>query len=575
MGFSAVIVAAGVGARAGAGRGASSGGSWPAAPVVRWSAEALLARRRRRAGGGDRRRPARPAPPRRWPASPAGGWSLGGAARVRLGEGGAGGAGARRTTRSCWSTTRRARCVAARARRARCSPRWQTRRRRHPGAAARRHAEARGRRRRASPTRRAARRPLAGADAAGVPARRAQAPPTPPGRRARSRPTTRMVVERAGGRVALVPGDPALDEAHLSGGLRHGRATGRRRRASIRVGQGFDAHRFGPGDGVCCAACEIAHDQALVGHSDADAGLHALTDALLGAIGDGDIGDHFPPTRPAVAGRRLRPVPRARRRSWSRARGGADRQRRRDADLRAAEDQAAPRGDARAPGRAARPAAGRGQRQGHHHREAWASPAARKAWRRRPWRWSSCRRSKAGPHVHSAASARSADVFARDRDPGPAGDRRRARALACASSPPRAAPAAWSRRRSAPSPARPTSSSAASSPIPTAPSRSMLGVSGDLIADLGAVSEPIVRMMAEGALENSHAHVSVAITGVAGPGGGTPMKPVGTVHFATARANQSVHHRHGVLRARRPARRSSWPPCRSRWRCCATGCARR
>ena len=70
-----------------------------------------------------------------------------------------------------------------------------------------------------------------------------------------------------------------------------------------------------------------------------------------------------------------------------------------------------------------------------------------------------------------------------------------------------------------------------------------LGVSGDLIADLGAVSEPIARMMAEGAVENSHAHVAIAITGVAGPGGGTPMKPVGTVHFATARANQSVQHR--------------------------------
>jgi nicotinamide-nucleotide amidase len=71
----------------------------------------------------------------------------------------------------------------------------------------------------------------------------------------------------------------------------------------------------------------------------------------------------------------------------------------------------------------------------------------------------------------------------------------------------------------------------------------MLSVSGDLIADLGAVSEPIARMMSEGALENSHAHVSIAVTGVAGPGGGTPMKPVGTVHFATSRANQSVHHR--------------------------------
>ena len=75
----------------------------------------------------------------------------------------------------------------------------------------------------------------------------------------------------------------------------------------------------------------------------------------------------------------------------------------------------------------------------------------------------------------------------------------------------------------------------------------MLSVSGDLIADLGAVSEPIVRMMSEGALENSHAHVSVAVTGVAGPGGGTPMKPVGTVHFATSRANQSVHHRMEVF----------------------------
>jgi len=71
----------------------------------------------------------------------------------------------------------------------------------------------------------------------------------------------------------------------------------------------------------------------------------------------------------------------------------------------------------------------------------------------------------------------------------------------------------------------------------------LLGISGDLIADLGAVSEPIARMMAEGALENSHAHLAVAVTGVAGPGGGTPMKPVGTVHLATSRANQSVQHR--------------------------------
>ena len=64
----------------------------------------------------------------------------------------------------------------------------------------------------------------------------------------------------------------------------------------------------------------------------------------------------------------------------------------------------------------------------------------------------------------------------------------------------------------------------------------MLDVSGDLMADLGAVSEPIARMMAEGALENSHAHVSIAITGIAGPGGGTPDKPVGLVWIAVSTA---------------------------------------
>ena len=71
----------------------------------------------------------------------------------------------------------------------------------------------------------------------------------------------------------------------------------------------------------------------------------------------------------------------------------------------------------------------------------------------------------------------------------------------------------------------------------------MLGVPGDLIADMGAVSEPVARAMAEGALSQSNAHLSVAITGVAGPGGGTALKPVGLVHFATAAANGPIRHR--------------------------------
>ena len=71
----------------------------------------------------------------------------------------------------------------------------------------------------------------------------------------------------------------------------------------------------------------------------------------------------------------------------------------------------------------------------------------------------------------------------------------------------------------------------------------LLGVPGELIADLGAVSEPVARMMAEGALENSNAHLAVAITGVAGPNGGTRLKPVGTVHIATARTNHGLQHK--------------------------------
>jgi len=70
----------------------------------------------------------------------------------------------------------------------------------------------------------------------------------------------------------------------------------------VRIGQGFDAHRWGDGQSVWLCGVEIAHDRTLIGHSDADAGLHALTDALLGAAGLGDIGDHFPPTDPQWKG---------------------------------------------------------------------------------------------------------------------------------------------------------------------------------------------------------------------------------------------------------------------------------
>ena len=70
----------------------------------------------------------------------------------------------------------------------------------------------------------------------------------------------------------------------------------------VRTGTGFDVHRFGPGDHVWLCGVKVPHEQGLVGHSDADAGLHAITDAVLGAIGAGDIGQHFPPGNPKWKG---------------------------------------------------------------------------------------------------------------------------------------------------------------------------------------------------------------------------------------------------------------------------------
>jgi len=72
--------------------------------------------------------------------------------------------------------------------------------------------------------------------------------------------------------------------------------------ADVRTGTGFDVHAFGPGDHVMLGGVKIAHGRGVVGHSDADVALHALTDAVLGALADGDIGVHFPPSDPQWRG---------------------------------------------------------------------------------------------------------------------------------------------------------------------------------------------------------------------------------------------------------------------------------
>ncbi|TAD91918.1 MAG: bifunctional 2-C-methyl-D-erythritol 4-phosphate cytidylyltransferase/2-C-methyl-D-erythritol 2,4-cyclodiphosphate synthase [Alphaproteobacteria bacterium] len=74
------------------------------------------------------------------------------------------------------------------------------------------------------------------------------------------------------------------------------------REGEVRVATGFDVHRFGPGDHVMLCGVAVPHDAGLDGHSDADVALHALTDALLGTIAAGDIGQHFPPSDPRWRG---------------------------------------------------------------------------------------------------------------------------------------------------------------------------------------------------------------------------------------------------------------------------------
>ncbi|MDJ0628233.1 MAG: bifunctional 2-C-methyl-D-erythritol 4-phosphate cytidylyltransferase/2-C-methyl-D-erythritol 2,4-cyclodiphosphate synthase [Rhodobacter sp.] len=109
------------------------------------------------------------------------------------------------------------------------------------------------------------------------------------------------VARAAGIEVAMVPGEernlkltrPAdFERAEVLMGAE----------MDIRVGNGFDVHAFGPGDHVMLCGIGVPHDQALTGHSDADVGMHAVTDAILGALALGDIGRHFPPSDPQWKG---------------------------------------------------------------------------------------------------------------------------------------------------------------------------------------------------------------------------------------------------------------------------------
>jgi 2-C-methyl-D-erythritol 4-phosphate cytidylyltransferase/2-C-methyl-D-erythritol 2,4-cyclodiphosphate synthase len=110
------------------------------------------------------------------------------------------------------------------------------------------------------------------------------------------------VARAAGLDVAIVEGDE--DNLKLTFATDFARAERilKGRRMDMRVGNGFDVHAFGPGDHVWLCGLRVPHGKGLVGHSDADVGMHALTDAIYGALADGDIGQHFPPSDPQWKG---------------------------------------------------------------------------------------------------------------------------------------------------------------------------------------------------------------------------------------------------------------------------------
>ncbi|TCM84938.1 bifunctional 2-C-methyl-D-erythritol 4-phosphate cytidylyltransferase/2-C-methyl-D-erythritol 2,4-cyclodiphosphate synthase [Rhodovulum steppense] len=106
----------------------------------------------------------------------------------------------------------------------------------------------------------------------------------------------------AGLDVAIVEGDEDnLKITHAQDFARAERVL-RERDMDIRTGNGFDVHAFCEGDGVILCGIKVPHDKALKGHSDADVGMHAVTDAIYGALADGDIGQHFPPSDPQWKG---------------------------------------------------------------------------------------------------------------------------------------------------------------------------------------------------------------------------------------------------------------------------------
>ena len=191
---------------------------------------------------------------------------------------------------------------------------------------------------------------------------------------------------RAGLDIVFVAGDPALEKLTYEADFERAETA----RLSLRVGFGFDVHALAAGEDLWLGGIQIPHAKGLRGHSDADVVLHALTDAILGALGAGDIGDHFPPSDPQWRGAASSLFLEHAARLVAQAGGRIDHV---DVTIVCEAPRIGPHRDAmraRIAGLLRLPRRGLASRR--RRPSGWASPAAAKASPRRRWRRCACRR---------------------------------------------------------------------------------------------------------------------------------------------------------------------------------------